>query len=122
MSRADVGLDRIFRALASEPRREILRRVAIERRTVTELAEHFDMSLAAVAKHVHVLVSAQLLDYVQEGRVHWCRMNPVALDPAFTLLGELRAFWDRRMDRLQQVLETPAGRPPPGAGRKAGGR
>jgi DNA-binding transcriptional ArsR family regulator len=108
MSVTAAKLDRIFRALANAPRREILRRVAAERRTVAELAEHFDMSLAAVAKHVHVLVAADLLDYEREGRVHWCRLKPKALDPVLASVEDIRTFWDARLDQLESLLTTEA--------------
>jgi DNA-binding transcriptional ArsR family regulator len=99
-----VPLDRIFRALGSAPRRDILRRAAVARRSVTELAEHFDMSLAAVSKHVRVLADAGLLSLTREGRVHWCRLEPAALETAQASLDELRAFWNKRIDALERVL------------------
>jgi DNA-binding transcriptional ArsR family regulator len=102
----NAALDRVFRALASQPRREILRRVAKERRTVTELAEHFDMSLAAVSKHVGVLHDAKLLVQTREGRVHWCRLDPSALEPARASIEELRSFWNDRLDGLERFLAT----------------
>src|SRR5687767_7103686 len=104
VNKRTAALDRVFRALASEPRREILRRVAAERRTVTELAEHFDMSLAAVSKHVRVLEDAELVAQSREGRLHWCRMNPDALEPARASIEELRSFWNDRLDGLEKFL------------------
>jgi DNA-binding transcriptional ArsR family regulator len=105
------ALDRVFRALASEPRREILRRAARRRYTVTQLAEHFDMSLAAVSKHVGVLEDARLLVKAREGRLLWRELDPKALEPARATLDELRAFWNRRLDSLERFLvETAAPR------------
>lgn len=98
------ALDRVFRALASEPRREILRRAARERRTVTELAGNFDMSLAAVSKHIRVLEEANLLSHSHEGRLHWCRLNPEALDPALASIETLRAFWSKQLGGLERFL------------------
>jgi DNA-binding transcriptional ArsR family regulator len=102
--RSAARLDRVFRALASEPRREILRRVARERRTVTELSAHFDLTLAAVSKHVGVLEKAKLLTQEQEGRQRFCRLNPQALEPARASIEELRAFWNKQLDGLEQFL------------------
>jgi DNA-binding transcriptional ArsR family regulator len=104
------GLDRVFRALASEPRREMLRRAAQQPCTVTQLAEHFDMTLAAVSKHIRVLENANLLSPTYEGRVHWCRLNPEALGPAGSSIEALRGFWNERFDALEQFLV--ADRPP----------
>ena len=98
------ALDRIFRALASEPRREILRRAAQQPCTVTQLAEHFDMTLAAVSKHIRVLEDANLLSPTHEGRVHWCRLNPQTLEPARSSIETLRGFWNERLDALEQFL------------------
>lgn len=99
------ALDRVFRALASEPRREILRRVAEERLTVGELAGHFDITLAAISKHVRVLEDADLIVQTREGRLHWCQLNPRALDPALASIENLRAFWANQLDGLEQFLE-----------------
>lgn|SRR5262245_46828405 len=99
-------LDRVFRALASEPRREILRRVARRRCTVTELADQFDMSLAAVSKHVGVLDAANLLVQIQDGRRRWRRFNPEPLEVAREALDELRLFWTDQLERLERFLAT----------------
>lgn len=97
-------LDRVFRALASAPRREILRRVAAEQRTVTELAEHFDMTLAAVSKHVRVLEEARLVTHTKEGRLRWYRLLPEALQPARASIDAVNGFWSGRLDALETLL------------------
>ena len=98
------ALDRVFRALASAPRREILLRVAAEQRTVTELAAHFDMTLAAVSKHVRVLEEARLVRHTKEGRLHWYRLVPEALQPARASIDAVGAFWAGRLDALESIL------------------
>jgi DNA-binding transcriptional ArsR family regulator len=105
-------LDQVFRALASEPRREILRRAARARCTVTELADHFDMTLAAVSKHVRVLDEARLLTREQDGRRQWRRLNPAPLQKAQSSIAELQAFWNDRLDGLAGFLRDNAGEPP----------
>lgn len=104
VGRKAVRLDKVFRALASEPRRAILRQVASQRRSVTELAESFDMSLAAVSKHVQVLAAAGLIVQTREGRVRWCRLEPHGLAPAQATIDELRSFWTRQLDGLEGYL------------------
>ena len=116
-------LDRVFRALANEPRREILRRVARERRSVTEIARHFDMSLAAVSKHIGVLAQAGLVEQTRQGRVVWCRMVPAPLEQVQASISELRGFWETQLDGLATYLveETAsAAAPAPSRNRKAG--
>lgn len=65
-------LDRLFRALASQPRRHILRLAAQEMCAVTELAALLKMSEPTVSKHVRVLVDAGLLSKTRDGRYRWC--------------------------------------------------
>lgn len=74
-------LDRVFRALASAPRRQILRLAARERCAVTQFAAQLKMSKPAVSKHVRVLVDAALLSKTREGRFCWCRLERSAFEP-----------------------------------------
>src|SRR5260370_3554012 len=69
------ALDRVLGALPVRPRRAMLRRLAGGARTVGELAEPFEMSFAAAAKHVKVLEEAGLLSRTIEGRSHPCRIE-----------------------------------------------
>jgi DNA-binding transcriptional ArsR family regulator len=97
-------IDRVFQALAHPARREILRRIARDERTVTELAEPFDMSLEAVSKHIQVLERARLLRRTRRGRVHHCRLSPAPLHDAAKVLSELAGLWNRRLDALETLL------------------
>jgi len=101
---AENKLNQVFRALASEPRRRILRLVGANRRTIGELSECFEMSLAAVSKHVRVLEEADLLSPTIEGRLHWCRVNPDTLVQARASIDELHAFWGKQLDGLAAFL------------------
>src|SRR5947207_14609278 len=69
-------LDHVFRALAHPARRAILRRIAREEQSITELAAPFDMSLEAVSRHIQVLEPAKLLRRTRRGRLHCCRLRP----------------------------------------------
>jgi DNA-binding transcriptional ArsR family regulator len=97
-------LDRVFRALAHPARRQILRRIASEEHTVTELAAPFDMSLEAVSKHIQVLERARLLRRTRSGRVHRCRLGPAPLRDAAKVLSELAGLWNQRLSALEQLL------------------
>lgn len=101
-----LSVDLVFRALSSGPRRDILRRTALQPCTVTQLSSYFDMSLAAVSKHVGVLAKAGLLSLSREGRLQWCRLQPEALKPARASIDEMYAFWDSRLDALEEVLSA----------------
>ena len=76
------ALDRVFRALASAPRREILRLAAREKCTVTQFVTQLKMNEPAVSKHVRVLVDAALLSKTRKGRFRWCRSRRSAFGPA----------------------------------------
>jgi DNA-binding transcriptional ArsR family regulator len=97
-------LDSIFRALAHPARRAILRRIARAERTVSELAEPFDMSLEAVCKHVRVLEQARLVKRTRSGRMHRCRLRPEPLKDAAKVLAELTTLWTTRLDALEHLL------------------
>jgi len=102
-SRSD-HLDHVFQALAHPVRRAILRKIAREEHSVTELARPFDMSLEAVSKHVQVLERARLLRRTRAGRVHRCKLSPAPLRDVAKVLAELSGLWHRRLDALEKLL------------------
>ncbi|MEO8214754.1 MAG: metalloregulator ArsR/SmtB family transcription factor [Myxococcales bacterium] len=108
-SRSD-HLDYVFAALAHPVRRQILRRIARQEQTITELAAPFDMSLEAVSKHVQVLERARLLRRTRSGRVHRCKLGPAPLRDAAKVLAELAGLWNKRLDALEQLLGQLAGK------------
>jgi DNA-binding transcriptional ArsR family regulator len=99
-------LDQVFRALAHPVRREILGRMGSGERTITELAEPFDMTFEAVSQHVRVLERAKLLRRTRQGRVHRCRLDPAPLRDAGAVLVKLAGFWDQQLASLDHWLRT----------------
>lgn len=97
-------LDRVFGALSDPTRRAMLRRLAGGTHTVGELAEPFDMSFAAAAKHVKVLELAGLLSRTVEGRSHRCRIEAGPLAAADRWLAYYERFWEMRLDDLEAAL------------------
>jgi DNA-binding transcriptional ArsR family regulator len=75
-------LDTVFAALADPTRRAILAMLLEDDMAVTDVAEPFSMSLAAVSKHLQVLAAAGLISQEQRGRVKWCKLEPDALREA----------------------------------------
>ena len=98
------SLDAVFHALASEPRREMLGALASGERTVGDLATPFDISLAAVSKHLKVLEGAGLVERRVEGRTTICRLRPEPLADAREWVAFIEQFWTTRLDRLEQLL------------------
>jgi len=76
------GLDRTFNALADPTRRALLSRLARGPATVGELAAPFPMSLAAISRHLKVLVEAALIDNQRDGKGRRCQLRPEALSAA----------------------------------------
>lgn len=97
-------LDRVFHALADPTRRGMLRQLAAGERSVGELAEPFDMSFAAAAKHVKVLESAGLLKRTIVGRTHRCRIEAAPLAEADRWITYYQRFWNHHLDGLETAL------------------
>lgn len=75
-------LDIIFAALADPTRRAILAMLLEDDMAVTDVAEPFEMSLAAISKHLMVLTAAGLISQEKRGRVKWCKLEPDAMRDA----------------------------------------
>ncbi|MGI9658387.1 MAG: ArsR/SmtB family transcription factor [Gaiellaceae bacterium] len=98
-------LDRVFRALGDQTRRQMLGRLASGSASVTQLAAPFAMSLPAASKHIRVLETAGLVGRSVEGRVHRCSLEPDGLDDARTWLETHRDFWEGTLDSLAEFVE-----------------
>jgi DNA-binding transcriptional ArsR family regulator len=99
-------LDRVFQALADPARRIMMERLARGPASVSELAQPLAMSLPAVLQHLQVLETSGLVRSVKVGRVRTCRIQPSALRTAETWITRRRAGWERRLDRLGDLLAT----------------
>jgi DNA-binding transcriptional ArsR family regulator len=102
----DAEVDRIFRALADATRRDIVRRTLIGQESVSQLAQDYAMSFAAVQKHVAVLERAGLVIKEMHGRERLVRGNPVVIRQAQALLDSYERIWQSRIDRLDALLAT----------------
>ncbi len=97
-------LDRTFQALGDPTRRAILARLREGSATIGTLAEPFDISFAAVSKHVGVLERAGLLRREVHGREHHCHLEAEPLQAANAYIDAYRAFWEERLDALEAHL------------------
>ncbi len=105
-------LDAVFHALGDATRRHMLRDLASGERSVSQLAEPFEMSLAAVSKHIKALEGAGLIRREVRGRTHICRLAPRPLANAHEWLSFYERFWTGRLDRLEQLLLEEQANPP----------
>ena len=72
--------------------------------SVSELAKPFTMSLPAVVQHLQVLEASGLVRSEKSGRVRTCRIEPTVLRTAEHWITERRTSWERRLDRLGDIL------------------
>ncbi|GAA3540683.1 metalloregulator ArsR/SmtB family transcription factor [Aeromicrobium flavum] len=100
----DDEVDRIFHALADATRRDIVRRTLVGEASVSRLADSYDMSFAAVQKHVAVLEGAGLVTKHRHGRERLVRGNPDTIARAQRLLDEFERVWRSRVERLDALL------------------
>jgi DNA-binding transcriptional ArsR family regulator len=107
-----VDIDRVFRALADSTRRDIVARVLEREQSVSELAARYEMSFAAVQKHVAVLERAELVRKRRSGREQLVRGEVASLRRASRLLEEYERLWRDRVDRIADVLAEDGARPP----------
>ncbi|BDV31830.1 ArsR/SmtB family transcription factor [Microbacterium terricola] len=101
---SDDAVDRIFRALADATRRDIVRRTLGGEASVSDLAASYDMSFAAVQKHVAVLEGAGLVTKHPHGRERMVRGNPEAIRQAQILLDRYEQIWRGRIGKLDALL------------------
>jgi DNA-binding transcriptional ArsR family regulator len=97
-------------ALADPTRRAILARLALGEASVNELAEPFDMTLAAVSKHIKVLESAGLVSRGKQAQWRPCKLEAGPMRDVAGLVESYRRFWEQNLDQLDAyltALQTP---------------
>jgi len=99
-------LDTIFAALGDPTRRTILTMLLEDDMAVTDVAEPFQMSLAAVSKHLTILTKAGLISQEKRGRVKWCKLEPDALRDASIWMQSFGQFEAVNLDDFERFLES----------------
>lgn len=102
-------LDRLFQALGDPMRRAIVERLSERPYSVSALAGPLGVTLTAVAQHLQVLEAAGLVRTEKLGRVRTARFDPKGLDRLDQWSRERRSIWERRLDRLGDVLRDDPG-------------
>jgi len=97
-------LDTTFAALADPTRRAILAMLLEDDMAVTDVAEPFDVSLAAISKHLGVLTAAGLITQEKRGRVKWCKLEPDALRTASVWMQSFGQFEPVNLDAFERFL------------------
>ncbi|AXX99320.1 ArsR/SmtB family transcription factor [Profundibacter amoris] len=103
-------LDTTFAALSDPTRRAILAMLLEDDMAVTDVAEPFAMSLAAISKHLTILTRAGLISQEKRGRVKWCKLEPDALRDATIWMQGFGQFEAVNLDAFERFLEEELGR------------
>ncbi|HTB04227.1 MAG TPA: metalloregulator ArsR/SmtB family transcription factor [Bradyrhizobium sp.] len=99
-------LSSLFSALADPTRRGVLARLTTGDATVNELAEPYDMSVAAVSKHLKVLEAAGLISQGRQSQWRPRHLEARPLQEVFEWLENYRRFWDNSLDSLAEHLRV----------------
>lgn len=102
----DAALDLTFQALTHPTRRAVVERLGRGPATVTELAEPFPMALPSFLDHIRLLERSGLVESQKRGRVRTVRIRPERLRAASDWLAAQRDLWERRLDQLDDYLDS----------------
>ncbi|HEY0929912.1 MAG TPA: metalloregulator ArsR/SmtB family transcription factor [Gemmatimonas sp.] len=100
-------LDQLLHAIADPSRRAITERLSTGPAAVSDLAKPLRITLAAVLQHVQVLERAGVVRTEKVGRVRTCQLQPDAFRSLEQWIADRRLLWERRFDRLGQLLDEP---------------
>ncbi|MDQ7070570.1 MAG: metalloregulator ArsR/SmtB family transcription factor [Rhodobacterales bacterium] len=100
------SLDTIFAALGDPTRRAILAMLLEDDMAVTDVADPFEMSLAAISKHLGILSRAGLIAQEKRGRVKWCTLEPDAMRDASIWMQGFGQFEAVHLDAFERFLAT----------------
>jgi len=106
-----LNLDSIFGSLADPTRRDILRRVADQELSVGEIAKPYDLTFAAVSKHLKVLEKARLIIKRRRGKEQMIQLAPRALADAAEYLQWYQQFMGARLDSLEEYINNTSANP-----------
>jgi DNA-binding transcriptional ArsR family regulator len=109
-------LDMVFSALADPTRRAILRMLLEDDMAVTDVAHPFQISLAAISKHLGILAEAGLISRERRGRVIWCKLEPDALRAGTVWMQGFGQFDPVDLDAFERFLQVELAEPPEAEG------
>jgi len=103
----DSKLSNILRAVSDSTRRSLLTLLCQHGPSrVTDLSNHYDMSLNAVSKHIKILEKAGLVKRMNVGRTHWIEANLQQLVKIEHWYGDLKSIWELRLNKLDEILNN----------------
>ena len=102
----------VFQAIADPTRREILNMIAYQSLNVNSVAENFDVSRAAIYKHMKILAECGLLELKQQGRERYCEAKLQKLSEVSDWINKYKEFWNAKLDALELYLKELQEQPP----------
>lgn len=99
------ALSTTLAALADPTRRAILAKLTLGEASVNELAEPFDMTLAAVSKHIKVLENAGLVSRGRQAQWRPCKLEAAPMRDVAAMIEFYRRFWEQNLDQLDAYLK-----------------
>ncbi|HYD03777.1 MAG TPA: metalloregulator ArsR/SmtB family transcription factor [Alphaproteobacteria bacterium] len=99
-----IDLDAVFGALSDKTRRDILERVAKKEKSIGELAKHYNLTFAAISKHIISLEKANLVTKTRKGKQQFIKLSPKAFLKAEDYLQYYKRIWNERLDSLELYL------------------
>ncbi|HRO14659.1 MAG TPA: metalloregulator ArsR/SmtB family transcription factor [Paracoccus sp. (in: a-proteobacteria)] len=100
----DPDLDAVFAALADPTRRQILSMLLEDDMAVTDVAEPFGISLAAISRHLATLAAAGLIRQERRGRITWCKLDPDGMQAAAVWMRGFGQFDPVDLDDFERFL------------------
>jgi DNA-binding transcriptional ArsR family regulator len=99
-----ITIDQVFHAFGDPTRRKLVEQLSQGPASVSDLAKPLGITLAAVVQHLQVLERSGIVRTEKVGRVRTCRIEPTGLNVAADWIAERRSLWERRLDRLGDLL------------------
>ena len=106
MQKKNNHLDLVFSALSDKTRRQILSMLLLDDMAVTDIAEPFEISLAAISKHLIILANAGLIEREKRGRINWCKVQPDSMREAIIWIESFGHLEMINLDILEEFIET----------------
>ncbi len=105
MTSSSVPKHDVFQAIAEPTRREVLRLLSEQDLTIAEIAEQFPISRTAIAKHLHILTEAELVQGTKQGRKKLYRLQPEPLAEIKDWIAYFDQFWLNKLSMLKYTVE-----------------
>lgn len=106
MAKFSADLNQAFAALADATRRALLTQLASGPKSVSELAEPFELALPSLLKHLRVLEQSGLIRSEKVGRVRTCQLELQTLRQTEDWIRQHISVWEQRLDRLENHIES----------------